>query len=278
MQRKEVSNMLTVKQQDFQEILVAQNKGVLTITLNRPHKKNAMNLALVNEVTGIFASIRDDSDIRAVVLRGSDGNFCAGGDISDMQKDAASEELRHKTVWEFNRSFGRMITQVNHAPQVFVSVLEGAVLGGGFGLACVSDVAIADENALFSMPETGLGIIPAQISPFVVARIGLTHARRLALLGERIDGEEAKALGIVHFVGHSPKELQDQLDRVIKQIRRCAPKANAATKALMLKVGQVELASLLDEAADIFTQSLTNEEGQEGTQAFLQKRKPNWNE
>ncbi|WP_166422015.1 enoyl-CoA hydratase/isomerase family protein [Paraglaciecola sp. 20A4] len=270
--------MLTVKQQDYQEILVAQNKGVLTITLNRPHKKNAMNLALVNEVTEIFASICDDRDIRAVILRGSDGNFCAGGDISDMHKDAANEEQRQRTVWEFNRSFGRMITQVNHAPQVVVSVLEGAVLGGGFGLACVSDVAITAENAFFSMPETGLGIIPAQIAPFVVARIGLTHARRLALLGERIDGEEAKALGIVHFVSHSPKELQDQLDRVIKHIRRCAPQANAATKALMLKVGQVELETLLDEAADTFTQSLTNEEGQEGTQAFLQKRKPKWND
>ncbi|WJG08077.1 enoyl-CoA hydratase-related protein [Aliiglaciecola sp. LCG003] len=270
--------MLNIKQQDYQEILIAQNNGVLTITLNRPHKKNAMNLALVNEVTGLFASISDSSEIRAVVLRGSEGNFCAGGDISDMHKDAASEEQRHKTVWEFNRSFGRMITQVNHAPQVVVSVLEGAVLGGGFGLACVSDVAIADANAAFSMPETGLGIIPAQIAPFVVARIGLTHARRLALLGERIGGEEAKTLGIVHFVCHSATELQEQLDRVVKQVRRCAPKANAATKALMLKVGQVELESLLDEAADAFTQSLTNDEGQEGTQAFLQKRKPNWSE
>lgn len=268
--------MLISKQQEYQEIVVTSDNGVLTITLNRPHKKNAMNLALVNEVTSVFTSIADDSQIRAVIIRGSDGNFCAGGDISDMHKDAANEEQRHKTVWEFNRSFGRMITLVNHAPQVVVTVLEGAVLGGGFGLACISDVAIADKNALFSMPETGLGVIPAQIAPFVVARIGLTHARRLALLGERINGEEAKALGIVHFVSLTQEAMQAQLDKVIKHIRRCAPKANAATKALMLKVGQIDLESLLDEAADTFTQSLTNEEGKEGTQAFLQKRKPNW--
>lgn len=268
--------MLIAKQHEYQEIVVTSDKGVLTITLNRPHKKNAMNLALVNEVMHVFTSISADTQIRAVIIRGSDGNFCAGGDISDMHTDTASEEARLKTVWEFNRSFGRMITLVNYAPQVVVTLLEGAVLGGGFGLACVSDVAIADENAFFAMPETGLGVIPAQIAPFVVARIGLTHARRLALLGERINGEEAKTLGIIHFVSHSSEDMQAQLDKVIKHIKRCAPNANAATKALMLKVGHIDLESLLDEAADTFSQSLINKEGKEGVQAFLQKRKPNW--
>lgn len=267
---------MSTKQHLYQEIAVTSDSGVLTITLNRPDKKNAMNLALVNEVMAVFQGISRDLTIRVVVVRGSAGNFCAGGDISDMGKGAENEALRHKAICEFNRSFGRMITMVNHAPQVVVTLLEGAVLGGGFGLACVSDVAIADKGAMFSMPETGLGVVPAQIAPFVVARIGLTHARRLALLGQRIAGQEAKDLGLVHFVTDTPLAMQVQLEQVIKQVKRCAPQANAATKALMLNVGEVELESLLDEAAVQFATSLTSEEGIEGTQAFLQKRIPNW--
>tara|TARA_R110000772_G_scaffold110305_12_gene213889 strand:- start:2786 stop:3598 length:813 start_codon:yes stop_codon:yes gene_type:complete len=268
--------MSNVSQQQYREILVSLVQGVLTITFNRPHKKNAMNLTLVNEVIEVFSRIENDNSVRAVVICGSEGNFCAGGDISDMHSDAANAEGTQQAIWNFNRSFGRMITQVNNAPQVIITQLEGAVLGGGFGLACVSDIAIAHQSAIFAMPETGLGVIPAQIAPFVVTRIGLTQARRLALLGERVGAAQGKTLGIVHFVCDTQDALQTQLSDVLKQVQRGAPKANASTKALMLKVGTIELESLLDEAADLFTQALASDEGKEGTQAFLQKRKPSW--
>jgi isohexenylglutaconyl-CoA hydratase len=137
-------------------------------------------------------------------------------------------------------------------------------MGGGLGLACISDVAIADKKAMFAMPETGLGIIPAQIAPFVVARIGLTHARRLALLGDRVDGAEAVGLGIAHFLTHSKEELEAQLEKV--------------TARILFDVGVVEHEALLDAAADAFTAALHGEEGQEGTAAFVQKRKPYWAE
>ena len=179
---------------------------------------------------------------------------------------------------EFNRVFGRMVTTVNRAPQIIVAALEGAVMGGGLGLACISDVAIADKKAMFAMPETGLGIIPAQIAPFVVARIGLTHARRLALLGDRVDGEEAVRLGIAHFLTHSKQELEAQMEKVTAQIRSRAPNATAATKRLLFDVGVVEHEALLDAAADAFTAALRGEEGREGTAAFVQKRKPFWAE
>jgi isohexenylglutaconyl-CoA hydratase len=261
---------------DCQELLLDHDDGVLSITLNRPHKRNAMNSELVHEIMAVFEAIKDDRTVRAVVMRGAEGHFCAGGDISGMNKPEQSEAEAEQATWDFNRSFGRMITYVNRAPQVVITLLEGAVLGGGFGLACISDVAITDKNARFAMPETGLGIIPAQIAPFVVSRIGLTQSRRFGLLGERIDGEEAKALGIVHYLTHSPEEMQQQLAVVLKKVRRCAPAANAATKQLMLDVGQVELEQLLDRATDDFTASLRSEEGQEGTKAFLDKRLPAW--
>ncbi|ABG38850.1 Enoyl-CoA hydratase [Paraglaciecola sp. T6c] len=268
--------MSNVSQKQYREILVSLAQGVLTITFNRPHKKNAMNLALVNDVMAVFSDIAEDSSVRAVVIRGSEGNFCAGGDISDMHSDAASEQDKQQAIWHFNRSFGRMVAQVNQAPQVVVTQLEGAVLGGGFGLACVSDIAIAHQSAFFAMPETGLGVVPAQIAPFVVTRIGLTQARRLALLGERVGADQSQALGIVHFVCETQEALQAQLNEVLKHVRRGAPKANANTKALMLKVGTIALDTLLDEAADVFTQALASDEGKEGTQAFMQKRKPSW--
>ena len=132
---------------------------------------------------------------------------------------------------DFNRRFGTMIEQVDQAPQTVVAVLEGAVLGGGFGLACVSDIAISRDTAQFSLPETGLGILPAQITPFVVKRIGLTQARRLALLGLRFDGKTALDLGVVHQVAQDEVDLGQQLTDIIQQIKRAAPLASRNTKA-----------------------------------------------
>ena len=261
-----------------QELLLVEDAGILTVTLNRPRKRNAMNMQLVEELMAVFDAIADDRSIRAVILRGAEGNFCSGGDISGMNKEAVSEQDAARVTWEFNRIFGRMITRVNSAPQLVITLLEGAVLGGGFGLACISDVAIADKQAKFAMPETGLGIIPAQIAPFVVSRIGLTQARRLALLGERIDGEAALNLGIVHYLTHGPEQMQAQLDDVIAKLRRCAPNANAVTKQLMLDVGKVELEQLLDRAADDFCAAMRGDEGQQGTLAFMEKRLPPWAE
>ena len=262
---------------DCKTLLLSLEAGVLTITLNRPHKRNAMDNTMVNELIDVFTRIADDREIRAVVLKGSEGNFCAGGDISTMKTDDNDTQTRGP-IWQFNRNFGRMITLVNQAPQVVIALLEGAVLGGGFGLACVSDVAVADANASFAMPETGLGIVPAQIAPFVVMRIGLTQARSLALLGERMNGHRAQALGLVHRVTESEEATQAETSQIVKRVKRCAPRANALTKALMLDVGQYPLDDLLDCASDDFTHALNGPEGQEGTSAFLQKRLPQWAE
>jgi len=258
---------------DCQELITEINEGVLSITLNRPHKKNAMNLALVEELMAVVESVNDDRSVRIIVIRGAENNFCSGGDISGMNFDSATPI--HDPMWEFNRTFGRMITLVNNAPQVVITILEGAVLGGGFGLACISDVGIADVNTKFAMPETRLGIVPAQIAPFVVSRIGLMQTRRLTLLGESIYGEEAKALGLVHYVTQNKDELDSKLKEVITKVMHCAPEANALTKKLILEVGLVEHEQLLDKAAGYFCNSL-KKEGKEGTAAFLKKRSPSW--
>ena len=260
-------------------LLLDQDGPFLTITLNRPDARNAMSLAMVNELMAVFDAVADDDAVRAIVLRGAGGHFCAGGDIKDMagaRQQAASGDS--EAFFKLNRRFGEMITRANRQPQVLIAVLEGAVLGGGFGLACVSDVAIARVDAQFGLPETGLGVIPAQIAPFVVQRIGLTEARRLALTGARFNGEEAQRLGIVHEAVADDSALDAALTRTLTAVRRCAPGANRQTKALVLGVGELPLDDLLDQAARDFAGAVTGSEGQEGTLAFVQKRLPSWAE
>ncbi len=156
-------------------LLLEPVEGVLRITLNRPQSRNAMSLAMVGELRAVLAAVRDDRSVRALVLRGAGGHFCAGGDIKDMAGARAAGAEAYRTL---NRAFGSLLEEAQAAPQLLVALVEGAVLGGGFGLACVSDVAIAAADAQFGLPETSLGILPAQIAPFVVRRIGLTQARR----------------------------------------------------------------------------------------------------
>lgn len=259
-------------------VLRHESSGVLHVTLNRPQARNAMSLAMVAELTAVLGAVLDRRDVRVLVLRGAAGNFCAGGDIKDM----AAARMRPPQpggpdpVAEVNRAFGRMITAMDRAPQAVVAVLEGAVLGGGMGLACIADVAIARADATLGLPETGLGLPPAQIAPFLVRRLGLSQARRLAVTGGRFSGEQAHAVGLVHELAHDDEGLHRTLAAVLGQILRCAPGAVAATKHLMLQVGAVELEALLDEAATRFAEQARGPEGTEGMTAFIQKRRPHW--
>ncbi len=231
-------------------LLLEPVEGVLRITLNRPQSRNAMSLAMVGELRAVLAAVRDDRSVRALVLRGADGHFCAGGDLKDMAGARAAGAEAYRTL---NRAFGSLLEE-----------------------ACVSDVAIAAADAQFGLPETSLGILPAQIAPFVVRRIGLTQARRLALTAARFDGREALRLGLVHFCEADADALEQRLEETLEQLRRCAPNANAATKALLLASESGELGALLDDAARQFAEAVGGAEGSEGTLAFVQKRKPVW--
>lgn len=254
-------------------LLLDSQGGVLHVSLNRPESRNAMSLEMVGELRAVLAAVRDDTQIRALVLSGSGGHFCAGGDIKDMANARSHGEEAYR---ELNRAFGSLLEEAERTPQVLVAVLNGAVLGGGFGLACVSDIAIAHHQAQFGLPETSLGLIPAQIAPFVVKRIGLTQTRRLALTAARFDGEEAGRLGLVHFVERDAQAMAERLSEVLDHVLRCAPGANAATKALLLSTDELPLGTVLDQAAEAFSQAIVGSEGVEGTLAFVQKREPAW--
>lgn len=243
----------------------------LHLTLHRPEVRNAMSLRMVEEVRAVLGAVREDRVLRAVVLRGAGGHFCAGADLKDLAagRDAAA--------WaEYSRQFGRMIAELEAAPQVVIALLEGAVLGGGFGLACAADVAIAEAGARFGMPETTRGFPPAQIAPAVVRRVGLSQARRLALLGLRLDAAEAARIGLVHEVARGTAALEAAGEAALAQVRQCAPGANATTKALLLAAAREPAEAMIERAAAAFAEAVVGPEGQEGTAAFVERRPPRW--
>lgn len=249
--------------------------GVLQLSLNRPEARNAMNPQMLAEIGAAFAAIKDRLDVRVVVLRGAGGHFCAGADLKSLGS-APPSAADADPVASLNRRFGTMLRQVEAASQAVIVVCEGAVLGGGFGLACISDIALSHAQARFGLPETTRGLPPAQIAPFVSARIGASQARRLCLTGAQFDGAEALRLGLVHECFDDTAALDAGLAAVIAAVLRCAPQANAITKAILMNAENRGLDARLDDAALKFSECARGAEAAEGISAFMHKRAAKW--
>jgi isohexenylglutaconyl-CoA hydratase len=261
----------------YETLLLRRERSRLHVTLNRPQVKNALNPVLIGELRTVFQNLRDRRDIKVVILRGAGGTFCAGADLKNMEQSITERRPDERDPIALNnREYGTFLEMVNTTPQVVVAAVEGYAIAGGFGLLCVSDVAICTEDAGFAMSETAIGIVPAQIAPFVAARIGVPQTRHLALTAARFKGPEALRLGIVHHLVKDSAALDAKLEDVLKQIDRCAPLANALTKAVVMKVGSEPLSSVLDFAADRFAEARRSPEAAEGLRAFAEKRPPKW--
>jgi len=268
---------------NLEALRIERTRASLHIWLNRPESRNAMTLKMVAELRQVLAdaeaTVGQPDAVRVVVLRGAGGHFCAGADLKDMA--AARMRAMQATagapdpIAEVNAAFGELCVAFACTPLAVVALLEGTVMGGGFGLACVADVAIASETASFRLPETSLGVVPAQIAPFLVERLGYSQAKRLAVTGGRLDAAAALRLGLVHAVVDTA-ELQAALDTVLADILACAPGALAATKALMAQARLRAPQDLVQSAAAIFSQAAQGPEGLEGMTAFIEKRKPQW--
>lgn len=281
----QLASALEVGQASLQTLMVKREGPVLHVTLNRPALRNAMSLHMVAELRQVLADAEAGGQFRVVVLRGAGGHFCAGADLKDMANarmqvmqaatPAKDADATMDAVAQANLQFGELCAAYAKTPLALVAVLEGSVMGGGLGLACVADVALASEAAAFRLPETGLGVVPAQIAPFLVERLGYSQAKRLAVTGGRLSGSEALTIGLVHAV-HAPDQMDVALGTVLADILACAPGALATTKALMARARLTEPSHVLRDAAIIFSNAVHGPEGQEGTMAFLQKRKPTW--
>jgi len=251
--------------------------GFLFLTLDDAPTRNALSPEMVAELRAALEAAAADATLRAVVLRGAGSFFCAGGSMGNFQKSqqSAAPAEEDDPIAANNRIFGDFMIALSRLPKALVAVVEGAAMGGGFGLACAADIVLARTDAKFALSETTLGLVPAQIAPFVVARIGQANARRLALSGERIDGAEARRIGLVDFAAEDTSALEARLLAVLQGIARCAPGANAATKALLARCAELDLGPILDDAARSFARQMRSE-GAEGVAAFREKRDAAW--
>lgn len=241
------------------------------ITLNRPNQRNAMNFAMMTEMIAAFDEVEANPTVRAVVMRGAGGTFCSGGDVADMQSPEYSDDERIQRLTRMDV----MLDRINHSGKIVIAVVEGAALGGGFGLVCVSDIAIAAENAAFGMPEVRIGLAPALISPYVLQRIGLTTARRLMLTGVRFEAQKALDYGVISEVC-PPDKVDDALDALLNDLRGCSPSAIAACKALIFESYESPITQTVQYRARLLHTMLGSEDGQEGLTAFREKRAPKW--
>ena len=234
---------------------------MLRVTLARPDVRNAFDATLIAELAEAFVDV---GRARAVVLAGDGPSFSAGADVEWMR---ASVELDFDANLRDANALRHMLEAIDRCPAPVVCRIQGHALGGGCGLVAASDIAVADEDAVFAFSEVKLGIIPAVISPFALAKIGPSAARRYFVTGERFDAETALRIGLVHEV---TPDLDRAVERVVAELLTAGPKAARAAKRLVL-----ERPDGPDTARRIAEQR-TSPEGQEGLRAFLEKRRAAW--
>jgi isohexenylglutaconyl-CoA hydratase len=262
---------------DLQTVAVSIKGFTATVTLNRPEVKNAMSFQMVRDLQTAFDTLRENDAVRAIVLTGAGGTFCAGGDVNELRDALQNQAGDSEGETAHAANFDKLLRSVNQAPQVVIARIEGAAMGGGFGLVCVSDIAIASTTAKFGLPEVRLGLVPSFIAPFVIQRLGLTRARELMLTGRRFGGEQARAFGLVHNVAVS-EALDEHVQAVLDDIRQCSPKALAACKSLIFEVMDKDLDATVAYRANLLNTLRRSEEAQEGMMAFVQKRAARWAE
>jgi methylglutaconyl-CoA hydratase len=246
--------------------------AVAEVRLNRPDVRNAFNAELIAALTAEFQALAQDQNVRAVVLCGEGKVFCGGADISWMR---ASLDLTYDENVADAKAMSDMFRAIDRCPKPVIGKVHGAALGGGAGLAAVCDIVVASVDAVFGFTEVKLGIIPAVISPFVLAKIGVSNARALFVTGERFDAKRAQHIGLVHEV-----VIADTLDvcieRITGEIVSAGPNAVAAAKALIPRVTAAGYDESRSITAEAIARQRTTPEGQEGLRAFLERRKASW--
>lgn len=247
--------------------------GNATVTLNRPEVHNAFDPEMVNELTATLKTIAASTAVRAVVLTGAGRSFSAGADIAHMKASAAFTRAHNFRVAQ--RS-ARMFHALYRLDRPTIACVHGAVRGGGMGLVSACDIAIASRDATFRLSEVKIGVIPAMISPYVIAAIGERAARRYMLSGEEFGAEEARRIGLVHEVVDET-ELGAAVNRMLAQLRSSGPRAMAAIKRLIPVSARARIGTgIVDQTARVIAAVRATPEAQEGLSAFLEKRRPAW--
>ncbi len=251
-------------------LLETDARGVATLTLNRPEKRNAMSGEMIAELHKAADVLAADDAVRVVILRGAGAMFCAGGDLNWMKAQINADGTTRAAE---AGKLAAMLGALNTLPKPIIARIEGAAFGGGVGLASVCDVAVCDPQAKFGLTETKLGLLPATIGPYVVARMGEGHARRVFMSSRVFGAEEAQALGLI-------AKITDDLDAAVAAevdpYLACAPGAVAEAKALALRLGGAPGPAEVEASIQALVARWDHPEAGEGVDAFLNKRKPDW--
>lgn len=246
--------------------------GVATLRLNRPEAKNAMNGVMYDEARALVAQIDRDPAVRVVILTGAGSAFCSGGDFKYQQSQAQRPEAER--LAEASK-LALWLGELDRLGKPVIGRINGPAYGGGLGLVSICDVAIAPAAVKFCLSEASLGLMPSMISPYVVAKMGLSHARSVFLNSRVFDAHEAKTFGLLHEVV-AEDELDDAVERQAQLFLRCAPGAVAATKELVAHVNTHGARENFDYTVALVAKMWASEEAAEGIASFLEKRPPAW--
>jgi methylglutaconyl-CoA hydratase len=257
---------------EFRHLRVWRDGAVARAVLDRPGVRNAFDPALVEDLHAWARSLEAGPDVRAAVIAGAGQVFCAGGDLAVMA--AQVEASRAENLADASR-MAAMFEALDHVPVPLIGRVHGAALGGGVGLACVCDIVVAAEDAVFGFTEVKLGIVPSVICPYALARIGRAAARELFLTGARFGAARAREVGLVHAVV-PPGELDAAVDGYVREILSAGPEAVRIAKGLIREVWGRPPADAAPLTAGVLADRRVSGEGQEGLRAFLEKRRPAW--
>jgi methylglutaconyl-CoA hydratase len=251
-----------------------ERPGVFVVALNRPEQHNALNRRLIGELTTTFRSFANREDVRAIVFTGNGRSFCAG---ADLQSTMATANAGYDLAREDGQKLFDLMKAVDSCPVPVIGRVNGAAIGGGMGLVCCCDIVVAADRARFAFSEVRLGLIPAVISPFVLAKIDQSQARELFLTGERFDTQRAREIGLVHWVAPA-EDLDEKIAERVDQLLLGAPGAQAAAKKLLREAASRPHDTMHSYTSDLFARRVVSQEGQEGIRAFFEKRRPDWTE
>jgi len=257
----------------METIVYTIDKLVARVTFNRPEVHNAFNDKMIEELTHVFKDIHGREDMRVVVLTGEGKSFSAGADINWMRKvkDYSFEENLQNSL-----KLADLFYFIYSLPKPTIARVNGAAIGGGTGLVAVCDIAIASSVAKFSFSEVKLGLVPACISPYVIRKCGEGRTREFFLTGERLSAGKALSAGLVNQVVQ-PEKLDEAVEDLVNQLLSSGPQAIGVCKELLENVPGLNFEEAKEYTARVLSGLRISDEGQEGTKAFLEKRKPKWN-
>lgn len=252
---------------------VTQQGPITRVRLNRPEVRNAFNAELIRELRVQFDVLKKEKSTRVVILSGEGESFSAGADLNWMKSMVGATRKANEAD---ATKLAELLQTLDRFPKPLIGKVHGAAIGGGVGLVSVCDMVVASEETIFSLAEVKLGLIPAVISPYVIAKMGSHQARRYFLTGERFRADEARRIGLIHEVVSSA-DLETRVDTVARDLLSSGPEAMGAAKELIRKVSGDILPTTRDYTAKKISALRVSDEGQEGMRAFLEKRKPAWN-